>query len=362
MNRELSEEQITILRSIVEQYRESSRRALESHFATGVFTTGGLEGYINNPSNNTINYNNNMEEEERNLNESAVAQETAQEEVDPFEPAQPGDSVSPELGREFFESIGGTTEGSPRAELDPNDLVQTLSREISVSELVAKLQQSRQNRVMVKEVVIQEDPQIVRTIQRMRSNYIEQMDTALRRMNDLYVSKVEEVNKMYREAVVGEKLINLINRLNGWQLVIKPNFVHLCKFYAPPKPVTISVSEGYGTTIEYEEPICHIKAIYVNLLHSKITRGTIKLSTIKQHPNVSENGLGTACVGELEDREITMNDPDNLIILLKEIETTYERIHSDSAYYNPQNDHGNDRNKLSNVPFIKVEGKKQWTA
>jgi len=85
----------------------------------------------------------------------------------------------------------------------------------------------------------------------------------------------------------------------------------------------------------YEEPVCYLKAIYVNILHMKITYGTINLSTDEQHPNCEKANFGQGCAGSLQDRPIPLDNPSELLQLLNEISSTYERIHLDSSYFTP---------------------------
>lgn len=115
---------------------------------------------------------------------------------------------------------------------------------------------------------------------------------------------------------------------------MKDNSVNAYKFYNPPYEVT----EGYynsGIVHEYSSPVCSIRGIYVNILHAKITHGTIHLSTIGHHPNCNVGGFGQACPGSFEDRDICLSDPSKLLSLLEEISSTYEKIHLDSSYYKP---------------------------
>jgi hypothetical protein len=86
----------------------------------------------------------------------------------------------------------------------------------------------------------------------------------------------------------------------------------------------------------YEEPVCYLKAVFLNLMHNVVTYGTINLSTEDgQHPNCEKNNFGAACAGSLQDRPIPLDNPEHLLQLLNEISSTYERIHLDSSYYTP---------------------------
>lgn len=272
--------------------------------------------------------------------------------------AEPSGEIVTNL-ESFMDRVQGDNSTTTPNLPDPNELSQILSSEISWDSFINKLNSAVRSTITIKEVIMESKIQLAQTIAKMKQAYRSEIAQITDRMNDLWVSKLAEVDKLYREGLIGKKLIELINSLDGWQLLMKPNSVQLCKFYTPPKPVTISISIDRNSKKEYHEPVCHIKAIYVNLLHAKITRGTIKLSTDRQHPNVDTSGLGTACVGQLEDREINLSKPGELISLLKEIETTYERIHSDSAYFTPEN---STSNSGYNLQFTETKEEKSiWT-
>ncbi len=70
-------------------------------------------------------------------------------------------------------------------------------------------------------------------------------------------------------------------------------------------------------------------------MHPKITSGTIQLSTEGWHPNCNNKSFGSACVGTLDERNIPIENPEAMVSLLREISSTYERIHLDSCYYKP---------------------------
>jgi hypothetical protein len=98
------------------------------------------------------------------------------------------------------------------------------------------------------------------------------------------------------------------------------------------------VTEGHnekGVIKEYDEPVCSIRGIYVNILHPQVTYGSILLSTENQHPNCDKKNFGSACVGSLENRDLPLDDSQKLLDLLNEISATYEVCHLDSAYYTP---------------------------
>lgn len=209
----------------------------------------------------------------------------------------PAEAISPE---QFF---GNLRNDRSIPELpDPNSVMQMMRREIDFGEFSKKLANVKQEKVIIKEIVVEPQIQIHATIAKMKKLYEHEVYRILQRTNDILVSKIEEMNKVYRESILPKKFLDLVTLLDKWQIVVKPGKVTLCRFYTAPKPVTIGISEEKNEVKEYERPVCLIKAIYVNFLHSKVTRGTINLSTIGHHPNVENANFGEACVGQL-DRE-----------------------------------------------------------
>jgi hypothetical protein len=103
-------------------------------------------------------------------------------------------------------------------------------------------------------------------------------------------------------------------------------------------------------TFVYDEPVCLLKGVYVNLLHPKIINGSILISTDSRHPNANASGLTEVCVGNLEDRKIPLENTESLIELLNSICTTYEVCHLDSAYLHTR------------TKYSTKEGALKWTA
>jgi len=215
-------------------------------------------------------------------------------------------------------------------------LVNIISREIKYKDLNERMLKSKQENVFIKEVSIESEIDYINSLKQLKGVFKTELQTAINKVNSLYQTELVKLQQLYRSAVVGESLIDIIKSISkkDWYLLMKDNSVNAYKFYNPPFEVT----EGYfnsGIVHEYTSPVCSIRGIYVNILHHKITHGTIHLSTIGQHPNCNVGGFGQACPGSFEDRDICLADPNKLLTLLEEISTTYEKIHLDSSYYKP---------------------------
>jgi len=174
-----------------------------------------------------------------------------------------------------------------------------------------------------------------------------ELEQALTKVNDLYNQELLKLQSLYRNAVIGKPLMDLVKKLseNEYSLVMMNNRVYAYKYYDP----VYDVIEGHynsGVVHEYQDPVCTLKSIYVNLLHPKITSGTVLINTERRHPNASDSGLSEACVGSMDGREIPINNPVALITLLDEICAMYEIMHLDSAYFLPESEYEERREKL----------------
>lgn len=237
------------------------------------------------------------------------------------------------------------------SELEQDGLKNLIEKEIPTSEAIEKLQRVKEDRIKVKELVIESEIDFVKSVKQLQTVYNQEFENMVRRVNDLYNSELLKLKQLYRKTVVGEPLIEMVNAVSieGWVLVMKESSVNLYKCYNPGYFVTTGFHEN-GEIHEFDEPVTELRGIYVNILHPKITTGTIHIAaTGGQHPNCDHKNFGQACPGTLDDREIPISDTGALILLLKEISTTYEQMHLDSAYYCPTGS------------YQIIEKGKQWT-
>ena len=236
--------------------------------------------------------------------------------------------------------------------LETDHLKNVIESDIPIKEALDKLYKVKEDKIRVKELIIESEIDFIKSVKQLQKVYKEELDNMVRQLNDLYNSELLNIKQIFRKAVIGEPLIEMVNEVSkhGWVLVMKDSSVSLYKCYNPIYHVTLGVYES-GEEHEYEEPVTSLRGIYVNILHPKITSGTIHLSTERgQHPNCDSEGFGAACAGTLDDREIPISDTGALIALLQEISNTYEVFHGDSAYYIPTK------------AFEKIEkGNKTWT-
>jgi len=244
----------------------------------------------------------------------------------------------PGINRDFFRRLNNTAKRNDlKLELASDSLKNVLTKEIKFKDLNERLLKSRQEKVLVREVVLESEIEFVNSLKQLKSIFKEELKTAIDKVNDLYTSELLKLQKIYKSEVIGDALLEIVKTISqsNWILLLKDSGVYTYKFYNPP----FEVYEGYtekGTVKEYDEPVCKINGIYVNILHPKITYGSILLATEGgHHPNVDKINFGTACIGTFEDRDIPLDNPQELLGLLNEIQACYEVVHLDSCYYTP---------------------------
>lgn len=244
------------------------------------------------------------------------------------------ENKSPGLDQGFFRRLGEENSSADSPEID---LKNVITKELKFKDLNDKLSKARQEKVKIREVVLETELDFVSSLKQLKSVFKEELKSVVERTNDLYNNELLKLQSVYRGEVIGERLMDIVKKVSaaGWCLLMKDQSVNLCKFYNPPYEVRIGISEDLGEVREYSTAVCELKAIYVNILHTEITSGTIHLSTVNQHPNNSEKSFGVACTGSLGERPIPLDNTDKLLELLGEISTTYERIHLDSTYFEP---------------------------
>lgn len=240
------------------------------------------------------------------------------------------------ISRSFFERLKENiqTEELP----DTNDLKQALSvNTINYSDFTNRLRNVVQDRVKVKEVTIETEVDITRSISNMRAQYQREVENKISIMNNRFEVLAEKLTKTYKQTIAGEKLTELVNIVgtHNWSLIMKPNSVNLVYFYNPYFQLVRGVRTDLGEAYLYKSPVCLIKAIYFNILHESIGGSTIRLSLSGRHPNVEHAEFGTSCPGNLADEKIPLDNPQELLTLLNRVKKTYETAHLESSYYRP---------------------------
>jgi hypothetical protein len=243
-----------------------------------------------------------------------------------------------EVNQGFFDRLndGNTNDTNLKLELSSESLRKVLTKEIKFKDFNERLLNSKQEKVLVKEVLVESEIDYINSLKQLKAVFKEELKTAIEKVNDLYQSETLKLQKLYKSEVVGDRLLDIVKTISksGWILLMKESGVYCYKFYSPP----FEVVEGYndkGVIKDYDEPVCSIRGIYVNILHPKITYGSILISSEGQHPNCDKKNFGSACVGTLENRDIPLDDSHKLLDLLNEVSNTYEVCHLDSAYYTP---------------------------
>ena len=242
----------------------------------------------------------------------------------------------PGINQDFFRRLNNNKTDDLKLTLVTDSLKNVLTKEVKFKDLNERLLESRQEKVLVTEVTLESEIEFVNSLKQLKSIFKEELKTAIEKVNDLYQSEVLKLQKIYKSEVIGDALLDIVKTISksGWVLLMKDTGVYAYKFYSP----MFDVIEGYtekGTVKDYDEPVCSLRGIYVNILHPKVTYGTILLSTEGQHPNCDRAGLGTACIGTFEERNIPLDNPVELLGLLNEIQACYEVIHLDSCYFTP---------------------------
>lgn len=244
----------------------------------------------------------------------------------------------PGITQDFFRRVNKnkSDDDNLKLSLASDSLKNILAKEMKFKDLNERLLKSRQEKVLVKEVVLESEIEFVNSLKKLKGIFKEELKTAIDKVNDLYQSEVLKLEKIYKSEVIGNALLDIVKTISkaGWILLMKESGVYTYKFYNPP----LEITEGYtdkGTVKEYEDAVCSLRGIYVNILHPQITYGTILLSTIGQHPNVDHKDFGTCCNGDFENRNIPLDNPTELLELLNEIQACYEVVHLDSCYYTP---------------------------
>lgn len=240
------------------------------------------------------------------------------------------------LGQDFFRRLNTNKANDLKLSLASDSLKNLLTKEVKFKDLNERLLKSRQEKVIVKEITLESEIEFVNSLKQLKSIFKEELKSAIDKVNDLYASEVLKLEKIYKSEVIGNALLEIVKTINqaGWILLMKDSGVYCYKCFNP----ALEVTEGYtekGTVKIFDEPVCSLRGIYCNILHPRISLGSILLATDGQHCNADKAGLGVACVGSLEEKEIPLDNPEELLSLLNEIESTYKICHLNSAYYSP---------------------------
>jgi hypothetical protein len=162
-----------------------------------------------------------------------------------------------------------------------------IEEEFPIDEVIQKLSRVKEDRIKVRELVIESEIDFIKSVKQLQSVYDSEFKNMVQKLNERFNSEILNLQQLVRKTIVGEALVNLVNEIAeyGWVLVMKKNSVNLYKCYNPSQAVMEGMYEN-GESHLYDEPVCYLRGIYLNILHPKITTGTIHLSTEgQQHPN-----------------------------------------------------------------------------
>jgi hypothetical protein len=228
------------------------------------------------------------------------------------------------------------TGSSTNLKLFNDSLKKVIAKEVKLKDFNERLVNTRQEKVIVKEILLESEVDLVQSLKQLKKVFQDELKSVVEKVNDLYNSELLKLQQLYKTEAVGNRLIDIVKTISksGWYLLMKDNSVNAYKYYSPP----FEVIEGYcknGVIKQYEEPVCLLRSIYVNILHPIVTIGTIHISSEGHHPNVDTKNFGVACVGTFEGRDIPLDDSQKLLELLNEISACYESVHLESCYYTP---------------------------
>jgi len=217
------------------------------------------------------------------------------------------------------------------------DLKATITRELKFNDVYAKLVASKQDTVTFKEIIVESEIDFIKSVNQLKAVFDIELSAAIDKVDELYHRELLNLQSLYHKEFFGAPLLDLISKLSDseYTLVMMNSRVYAYKYYDPPLEVTEGRFES-GVVYDYDEPVCRLKGVYVNLLHPKVSNGTVLIKTDDRHPNAKEDGLSEACVGSLDERIIPIGNPDSLVVLLDEICMMYEVMHLDSAYFIPE--------------------------
>ena len=236
----------------------------------------------------------------------------------------------------LVKTINGNGGISNIKELDENHLLNILTKEIKRDEVFKRLEESKQEKIKIKEIVLESEIDFTPSVKKLQECYSREIADTIGHLNDMYNNEVCKIDKILRGEFIGKGLTDLVEVISPeWCLVMKKNSVNLYKCYSPP----FDVIQGYyqNDSIIYDDTVCFLRGIYVNIMNPIVSNGTIYLSSEgRQHPNCASRHYCTACPGSLDGREIPLDDPKKILTLLQEIANTYEKIHLDSSYYKPE--------------------------
>ena len=251
-----------------------------------------------------------------------------------------------DIKNKFLDKLASSEqESSPDIEAD--SLKRLITKKFSVSDLQNKIENCQQDKITVKEIVVESTIDFLQSVKQLKNVFQFELEQALTKVNDLYNQELLKLQSLYRNVVIGKPLMDLVKKWseNEYCLVMMNSRVYAYKYY----DTVYDVIEGHYNSVvvdEYQDPVFKLKSIYENLLHPKITSGTVLINTERRHPNASDSGLSEACVGSMDGREIPINNPEALITLLDEICAMYEIMHLDSAYFLPESEYEERREKL----------------
>jgi len=237
--------------------------------------------------------------------------------------------------KSFLNKINSDTSlDTPEPEFD---LQKSITKELNSQEVYNKLLAAKQEKIKVKEVILESEIDFITSAKKLKNVFDNQLYEAIEKVTDIYNRELLNLQSYYRNKLAGEGLMDLIKALNEseYSIVMMNSRIYAYKYYDPFHEVKEGQFQS-GVTFVYDEPVCLLKGVYVNLLHPKIINGSILISTDSRHPNASSSGLTEVCVGNLDGRTIPLENTESLIELLNSICSTYEAMHLDSAYFMPE--------------------------
>lgn len=208
----------------------------------------------------------------------------------------------------------------------------TEQTDVYAKDFMKRLEETESGKTRVVTIVKECEVDIRAQMAAYASRFKSQLAHAVSQMQSKYEDELLRLKQLVRDNMLGKSFKELLQRVSekGWIIIMQGPKAIAYYQYKPHAFPVVTERFGNGRIVEYEEPICQMASISIDLSYTKLCNEAIKIvCAVNTHPNVD----GTqACSGNLQGRPLDLSNLDALVDLLDEIRTTYESAHGDSAY------------------------------
>ena len=88
-------------------------------------------------------------------------------------------------------------------ELDKNHLLNILTKEINRDEVFKRLQESKQEKIKIKEIVLESEIDFTPSVKKLQECYSGEIAETLGHLNDMYNNEVCKIDKIFRSEFIG---------------------------------------------------------------------------------------------------------------------------------------------------------------